>query len=154
MKNYFLRTSLVVQELRLHPSTVGAQVQSLAKEIPLATHVVQPKKKGKTISCCGWWSSMKNLIQSTESLYCGRPRVPKRAVQWPGLQSVSAVTQNGQQNSLPLGPLFCLQVLPGWDGGICISVSKSRHLRTNQKPKTFFFSTFIHLPYTAFAELK
>ena len=45
MKNYFLRTSLVVQELRLHPSTVGAQVQSLAKEIPLATHVVQPKKK-------------------------------------------------------------------------------------------------------------
>ena len=45
MKNYFLRTSLVVQELRLHPSTVGAQVQSLAKEIPLATHVVWPKKK-------------------------------------------------------------------------------------------------------------
>ena len=63
MKNYFLRTSLVVQELRLHPSTVGAQVQSLAKEIPLATHVVWPKKKKREnrISCCGWWSSMKNL---------------------------------------------------------------------------------------------
>ena len=47
MKNYFLGTSLVVQELRCHPSTIGAQVLSLAKEIPLATHVVWPKKKKK-----------------------------------------------------------------------------------------------------------
>ena len=54
MKNYFLRTSLVVQDLRLHPSTVGAQVQSLAKEIPLATHVVQPKKKKRKQNFLLW----------------------------------------------------------------------------------------------------
>ena len=83
---------------------------------------------------------------SQQSLYCGRPWVPERAVQWPGLQSIRAL-KTGDRICCPLSPLFCLlvrclRVLPGLDGGACISVSKSRHLRTNQKPKTFF--SYLH----------
>ena len=46
-KNHGQGTSLVVQRLRLHAPNVGAQIQSLIRELDPTCYKVQQKKKKK-----------------------------------------------------------------------------------------------------------
>ena len=72
-KNHGQGTSLVVQRLRLHAPNVGAQIQSLIRELDPTCYKVQQKKK-KNLKKTPWtfmvaqWQGIHLPMQEVQSL--------------------------------------------------------------------------------------